>query len=386
MSCRKQSAAIMKSLSMLGVRAVMLAAATSGCAIERDSVLQGVYGNMRAEGAATTTPARSVAAMSAPRATAGSSGGSTPSSAGTSAAPPPINMAMTMTTTSAVGATGGDGSAGMTAQPMAAGGGGGSAMDAAGGQAPAMSAGPCDMSGRWLGTVHYVTDALGQLQFCHTYLYYEIQQTGSTFTVTKGLHCGDDAMGEGDFAATVDLSGSWAASASRVQHMGRTGTSEAVSGGCQVSLDKWYTVRGATVPYYLDPSTTLPSAEQPGTDTTPGWEDWDMDGNPGVTGVISGVVSGKIFSAPRQWTSMSGTVAELGTLVRLPLQWDQEQNVMSYEGSPLLASSAARAADAARHFTQLARLGDGQAVGDDAAICASIMELAPTLTPEAAAN
>lgn len=294
-----------------------------------------------------------------------------------------------MTSTSAgTGGTGGpatSGSAGMTeTPPMAAGGDGAEPMaDSGMPTAPPASAGPCDMSGRWLGTVHYVTDALGQLQYSHTYLYYEMQQTGAAFTVTKGLHCGDDAVGAGDFAATVDLSGSWSGTMARVQHMGRAGTSEEVSGGCQIALDKWYTVRGATVPHYLDPSTKLPTAEEPASDAAPGWEDWDMDGNPGVTGVISGVVSGKIFTAPRQWTQMSGMAPDLASTVRLTVMWDQEQNVMSYDGSPLLASSAVRAADATLHFSQFVRLQDGQAVGDDAAICASVIELAPTLTPEA---
>jgi hypothetical protein len=45
---------------------------------------------------------------------------------------------------------------------------------------------------------------------------------------------------------------------------------------------------------------------------------------------------------------------------------------------------AVRAADASLHFAQLARLKDGQATGDDAAICNALVELGPTLTPEAA--
>lgn len=245
---------------------------------------------------------------------------------------------------------------------------------------------PCSMGGRWLVTVHYVTDAIGQLQFCHSYWYYEIQQSGDSFEVKKGLQCGDDAVGGGDFAASVDFTKSWAASSQHVVHAGRKGTSAAASGGCQVSLDKWYTVRGATIPYYLDPSKPLPSVENQAMGDTPGWEDWDMDGNPGLTGTISGVVSGKIFVAPRQWTQMTGMVSNLSGVIKLPLMWDQEQNVMSYDGSPLLASSAVRAADASLHFAQLARLTADQATGDDAAICASITQLAKTLTPEASAG
>lgn len=383
MSCRKQSAAITKSLSMLGARTVMLSlvglatAAGSGCELKRDSVLTGAYGNPQVETPANVTPPR---AGTAPRTSAGSTAPA--ARAGTGGVAPPITNP---TPTVTAGSAGSADTAGVPAmQPMAAGEGGAQAVADSG--VPPASAGPCDMSGRWLGTVHYVTDALGQLQYSHTYLYYEIQQTGSAFTVSKGLHCGDDALGGGDFAATVDLRGSWPGSMARVQHMGRTGASEEVSGGCLVSLAKWYTVRGATLPYYLDPSTTLPTAEEPATDSTPGWEDWDMDGNPGITGMISGVVTGKIFTAPRQWTQISGTVADVTSLIRLPLMWDQEQNVMSVDGSPLLTSSAVRAADPALHFTQFARLQDGEAVGDDTAICAAIVQLAPTLTPEASGS
>jgi hypothetical protein len=59
---------------------------------------------------------------------------------------------------------------------------------------------------------------------------------------------------------------------------------------------------------------------------------------------------------------------------------------MAYDGSPLLATPASRAADAKLHFAQFARLTAAQASGDDAAICTSIVELAATLTPQAATN
>jgi len=380
MSCRYPSTADTKSLSLLGLGVVGLAA-ISGCELKRDSVLTGAYGNMAADnpsaparpaaGASASTPRTMAGSVAAPRAGSGAGGQA-------------VMMPTTPSMTAGMGGHGG--MAGMPPmQPMAAAGEAAQPpLDGGAAGAPTASAGPCDMSGRWLGTVHYVTDALGQLQYSHTYLYYEIQQTGAAFTVSKGLHCGDDAVGAGDFAATVDLSGSWPGVMARVQHMGRSGTSEEASGGCQIALDKWYTVRGATLPHYLDPATTLPTAEEQGTGSTPGWEDWDNDGAPGVTGVISGVVSGKIHTAPRQWTQMSGLVPDLSATVRLTLMWDQEQNVMSVDGSPLLSSTAVRAADPMLHFSQFIRLQDGQAVGDDAAICASIVELAKALTPEAA--
>jgi hypothetical protein len=235
-----------------------------------------------------------------------------------------------------------------------------------------------------LSTVHLTTDALGQLQYAHTYNYYEIEQKGDAFTVTKGMRCGDDAVGVGAFAVNVDFKASWPGSASRVGVAGRKGTSVPAATGCKIDFEKWYTVRGATLPHYLDPAIPLPTADEKATATKPGWEDWDGDGNPGLTGVLSGVVAGKIFVAPRQWTQMSGSVSNVSGVFKLPVQWNQEANVMSYDGSPLLASDSAKAADPALHFTEFARLTPEQATGDDAALCKRMVELAQTLTPAAA--
>jgi hypothetical protein len=254
------------------------------------------------------------------------------------------------------------------------------------GQPSAGAAGPCDLTGRWLSTVHKVTDALGQLQYVHTYDYYEIQQQGDTFTVSKGLRCGDDARGTGLFAAAVDFSDTWAVVRQRVSYAGRKGSSVQVAAGCQIELEPYYVVLGATIPHYLDPSIPLPSAEDAASGATPGWEDWDEDGNPGITGRVSGAVSGEIHVAPRSWTSASGVVSDVGEPFTLPLEWDQEQNVMAIDGSSLLRSSAARAAEPELHFMELARLGPSQATGDDSAICNQIVELAPSLTAKAAGS
>jgi hypothetical protein len=81
---------------------------------------------------------------------------------------------------------------------------------------------------------------------------------------------------------------------------------------------------------------------------------------------------------------MSGTVPNVASVFKLPLNWDQEPNVMAYDGSPFLSSTAVRAADASLHFVQFARLQPSQAMGDDAALCKGLVALAPMLTPEAA--
>jgi hypothetical protein len=240
------------------------------------------------------------------------------------------------------------------------------------------------LTGRWLITMHLVTDALGEPQYAHYFDYFEIEQQGDSFTVKKGLLCGWDSVGEGDFASTADFRGAWPAAISKINFAGRTGRSAQTAGGCKIDLQQSYTVLGATIPYYADPSTTLPTADQQATGTMPGWEDWDGDGNPGITGNISGIVTGKIFTAPRMWTSISDTAAAVSSVFKVFVQWDTEPNVMAYDGTDLLGSESARSSDATLHFAQFARLTPDQATGEDAAICKSIVELAPMLTPEAA--
>jgi hypothetical protein len=215
-------------------------------------------------------------------------------------------------------------------------------------------------------------------------MYYELEPSGDAFSVKRSLYCKTDTEGGGDFAVTVDFSGALPGLMARVKHDGRKITSVKSGDGCKVDIEKRYRVFGATLPYYLDPSKALPTAEEQAMNGKPGWEDWDMDGNPGITGVTAGTVTGKIFVAPREWSSFSGTVPSVSSLFKLSMSWDQEPNVMAFDGSPFLSATAVRASDNKLHFAQLARLTDTQGTGDDAAICKAMIALAPTLTPEAA--
>jgi hypothetical protein len=321
----------------------LLLACVGACDYTRDSVQPGFYGETTRAGQGATPSA----ATRPPLGTAAGGGAGTQAGAG------------------AAGEVG-------QMQPLTA-----------GTAAPAAAA-ACDLTGRWLLTMHKVTDALGNQQTAHNYVYYELKQQGDAVVVEKGLACGLDAVGGGSFAVTVDFSAAWPGIMKNVLLAGRKGTSTLTPTGCKVDFEAQYSVLGATVPHYLDPSVILPSAEEPASADRPGWEDWDADGNPGITGVCAGTVTGKIFSAVREWTSISGTAPDVRSRFTLPLSWDSEPNVMAFDGSPFLGSSTVRAADAALHFAQLARLTQHQAIGDDATICSAIVALAPTLTPEAA--
>lgn len=244
----------------------------------------------------------------------------------------------------------------------------------------------CDLRGRWLVTLHFVTDALGQQQTAHAWLYYEIERgEDGGLTVARGLHCGDEAVAVGAFAVQADFRSSRSATTAKVSYAGQPVRSTPTSGGCEIQLARRYTVRGATTPYYTDPSIPLPGVDQPASGGRPGWEDWDEDGQPGITSLVSGTVNGKIFMSPRIWYEISGEVPEVASAFLVSLDWNQETNLLAFDGSPLLLTQGVRAADRKLHFAQFARLSPEQAIGDEQAVCAAVVELAPTLTPTASA-
>jgi hypothetical protein len=347
----------------------LLGTGVAGCA--EDTVYPGFYGEPATSeqsitGSMSGGAAPPVAGAAAPLGGAGASGiaaGGTGGTGGMAGLPP-------------IAGSGGEASAGI--------GGSSGTLAEAGGPAPGAPTGACDLSGRWLATMHYVTDAIGQLQTVHTYLYYEIAATADGFAITKGLHCGDDVIAEGIFPVTGDFSSSTDAVASRLSYAGRPVSSTETASGCDVSFAKYYVVFGATYPHYTDPSLPMPTIDQPASGGMPGWEDWDEDGQPGITIRLSGIVAGRVFVASRTWSSARGTVAQLGSRFTLPLEWSQEKNVIGIDGSELLASEAVRAADPSLHFVELARLDAAQATGDDLAICRAVVQLAPSLTPTAA--
>jgi hypothetical protein len=245
---------------------------------------------------------------------------------------------------------------------------------------------PCDLSGRWIATDHQVSTGLGAEEAAHAWYYLELSQMGSAGTVTKGLDCGENVRGISSVAANVDYPKTWPALLAKVSQSGRKFTSTATASGCAVSFEKHYLVLGATTSFYVDPSQTMPTASQQGTSTTPGWEDWDNDGQPGFTLNVSGLATGQMYMATRRWTLWSGTIAGGASTFKLADDWNAETDLLGYSGSTLLTSTASASRDnnASLHFVEFARLGVTQATGDDTTTCAAIRSLAPSLTPSAA--
>jgi hypothetical protein len=245
---------------------------------------------------------------------------------------------------------------------------------------------PCDLSGRWIATDHEVATGLGAQEAAHTWWYLELSQTDSAGTVSKSLDCGGNVRGISAVAANVDYPNTWPALLAKVKQTGRTFTSTAAASGCAVSFEKYYLVESATVSFYTSPSQTMPTMSQQATSTTPGWEDWDNDGKPGMTMNTTGLVTGQLYLVTRSSTIWSGTVAASASTFKLADNWNAETDTLGYSGSSLLTSPSSRDNDASLHFVEFARLSATQATGDDATTCGAIRMLAPSLTPSAAGN
>jgi hypothetical protein len=241
----------------------------------------------------------------------------------------------------------------------------------------------CDLGGRWLVAQRVLADALGQTQASRNWFYYELHQDGEAVTVTKGLHCGYEVKHVSALGADVDTQGIWPAILAHDNDAGRQGTVHTTGTGCQVDFEKRYTVRGATLPYYADPSRPMPTVAQQAGCGMPGWEDWDGDGKPGVTLTVQAPSAGHLYCAQRDWTQFSGAIAKSAAAFKLGVTWDSGQDVLGYDGSSIITQSSVPDADASQHFVVFARLQPDQATGDDAAICAAVRALVPTLAPDA---
>jgi hypothetical protein len=230
-----------------------------------------------------------------------------------------------------------------------------------------------------------VTDALGTMSAAHEWFYYELAQSDTQVTVSKGLHCGEDFRGLSAISGNADFHRVWPAMMAQSTDTGRKGVSGAASGGCQVSFEKRYEIISATSPYYLDPGHSLPSASQQASGSSPGWEDWDQDGQPGYTMSITGLATGEIYMVNRTWTAMNGATATSASSFDLALDWGGDQDVLGINGPSILSetATATKDSDASQHFATFVRLKDSQAIGDDATVCSAIRSMAPSVAPKA---
>ena len=199
---------------------------------------------------------------------------------------------------------------------------------------------PCDMTGVWIVEEHTWFSSLGADQHRTRWYYQRISQVGDRFVVDDYLDCGFLMTG----TTTVTLSSQVLARlvTEQVSGLGRQGTSRLLDGPCQFALDVAYEILGANRATFLsdvwrvgDPALPL-NQFPPLPDGPPGMEDWDLDGNPGVT-LESGL--GRQYVAQRSWSAYSGireaNSSEFGDGAEVLVRWDQ-QEVFADETPPIL--------------------------------------------------
>jgi hypothetical protein len=243
--------------------------------------------------------------------------------------------------------------------------------------------GPCDLGGRWLISQRTVPVGLGVKQRSIWWFYYELEQDGSELTVTKGLVCGSEVFPLDPLSAAVEFNASFPAIVANNSHAGRGGRVVSDGSRCSVTFDRAYSVVGATMPYYSDATIALPTLEEQASGTSPGWEDWDEDGQPAVSLHVSGIAQGTRYTVVRTFSDWSGTISAGATTFQLAVpDWGQDEAILGATAD-LLKQTAVPDSNRANHFVQFAQLTPEQVQGDDETVCATVRRLAPTLTPNA---
>jgi len=244
----------------------------------------------------------------------------------------------------------------------------------------------CNLNGRWLVAQRVLASALGQDQASHNWFYLEVAQSGAALAIVKGLHCGYEVVPTTSLGAAVDSSGAWAAFLKNDSDAGRAGSFAKEGTSCHLTLEKRYTIRGATVAYYSDPSHPMPTASDAASGNTPGWEDWDGDSNPGISlKVNSPLAKGTLYVAQRDYTIYDGTTAQQADKFKVSISYDSEQAVLgrSAGSSSAIETMSSPSSDPTQHYAWFHALAAGQATGTDEQICAAVRMLKDTLVPEA---
>jgi len=206
----------------------------------------------------------------------------------------------------------------------------------------------CDMTGYWAvrTTDHTRDNVVGDLQTSSNWNFYRLSQTGTDFQVVQSLDCGVHVTGSvtvdytpGSLQGMIYLNREDAESI----HGARHGTSAATTGGCAVTFDRWYSIRGAEESYLpqdfgsLVPLTQLPAlpavADPVNGDAVPaGATDPDGDGLPGVAFEITGIVQGVRDSVQRLWKEYASApgapMASAAITFTAPGTYDLQESIM----------------------------------------------------------
>lgn len=205
----------------------------------------------------------------------------------------------------------------------------------------------CDLTGYWaVRETDYTRDSiLGGIQTSSTWYLYRLEQTGDDFHIVEEIECGVHVTGSAVVDSTPGtLRGLLYANRQDAlsPHGARHGTSKPASGGCAVTLDRRYKIRGVTEAYLpadfsqnpaLSTLLPLPSVANPvtGTEVPAGSVDTDGNGIPGVAYAITSP-NGIRDAAQRDWkeyASPAGTsIPAASLLLSIPGAFDLQENVL----------------------------------------------------------
>lgn len=238
----------------------------------------------------------------------------------------------------------------------------------------------CDVTGYWAARETNGTreSVLGSLQTASNWFLYRLEQVGEDFVVAESLDCGVRVTG----TATVDYTPGTLRGLLYRSRMDaasprgpRRGRARPESGGCAISLDRWYKVRGLSEGYLppdfaekppLSSLTPLPAVADAVTNREfpAGAEDPDGDGLPGAAYQVAGIANGVRNSAQRDWKefgTLPGTTVPAGTLsFELPGAFELEESILRVTDcgtSCGLLTAAARVAEDVTPRLVLAYLG-----------------------------
>jgi hypothetical protein len=204
-----------------------------------------------------------------------------------------------------------------------------------------------DLTGKWAFFTKYRSNVqgFGAPQISRGLNVHEITQDGDTITVTETL-CAINVITE-DGGTKINLGPGFVASQPTVT---RTGTIAAGGDSYGVSLEIHYVARGVTLDDPInDPLPTDPA--------DPSIGDWDSDGNPGLTLLLDGFISGQLFVIQRDFAAFAGAQINADKVEGLAT-WGTEQVFLGANPEYLLdlVSPAQPDPDPTLHTFQLARV------------------------------
>jgi hypothetical protein len=236
----------------------------------------------------------------------------------------------------------------------------------------------CDLNGIWIGRQVTRSEALLQGQFASTWYYLEFAQDGENVVVKKHFDCGIEVHG----TVTVVISPQ-TRDALMVHNLqkGRKGTMSKQGSGCAFTLERFWSVRGASESKFVPTGaeaakdiadvasdnplpkctsqTGCTGSEQP---VPSGAEDWDHNGKLGVAWSVTGAVTGARESVQRDWTEWFSDAEHAITPAQnwtddlvVRAKFNNEEHVLSADNG--LVAQLSTADGSAKHTVTLRFLG-----------------------------